>query len=161
MSDWQKNKEARRTAYGEKLKDPRWQKLRLQVFERDEWACQWCYAKKRTLAVHHLWYEKGAEPWEAGMDSLLTVCELCHQQEYEYRNQYESELLEVLRRKGFSAVGILQFVRSFSAVAVPDLFEFRAAGIALSIGDFEFTEKQLVSVRGLVQQDQDKEAATE
>lgn len=28
--------------YKEKLKDPRWQKKRLQIFERDDWCCQKC-----------------------------------------------------------------------------------------------------------------------
>lgn len=26
--------------YAEKLKDPRWQKRRLEIFERDDWTCQ-------------------------------------------------------------------------------------------------------------------------
>lgn len=33
----------RRSNYAEKLRDPRWQKLRLQVMERDEWMCEICY----------------------------------------------------------------------------------------------------------------------
>jgi hypothetical protein len=28
--------------YSDKLKDPRWQKKRLEVFERDGWCCQCC-----------------------------------------------------------------------------------------------------------------------
>jgi 5-methylcytosine-specific restriction endonuclease McrA len=31
-----------RRTYGDKLKDPRWQKRRLEIFKRDEWTCQQC-----------------------------------------------------------------------------------------------------------------------
>lgn len=40
-----------REVYLAKLRDPRWQKLRLQVFERDEWACQVCMEMPNTPAV--------------------------------------------------------------------------------------------------------------
>lgn len=71
------------SAYSEKLKDPRWQKLRLEIFERDKWECQICYATDKTLHVHHLHYLKGREPWEYAdeMQFLLTVCCDCHEVE--------------------------------------------------------------------------------
>lgn len=65
--------------YYEKLKDPRWQKLRLQVFERDEWKCTRCGEKKKTLSVHHWSYSKSGNPWDVGIDDLDTVCEYCHE----------------------------------------------------------------------------------
>jgi 5-methylcytosine-specific restriction endonuclease McrA len=33
-----------RADYLAKCKDPRWQKVRLEVFQRDEWTCQVCFA---------------------------------------------------------------------------------------------------------------------
>ena len=69
--------------YADRLKDPRWQQMRLKVFERDEWMCQFCGSKDQTLHVHHLSYEKGKDPWEYPIENLLTVCECCHQEEYE------------------------------------------------------------------------------
>jgi hypothetical protein len=62
--------------YAEKLKDPRWQKVRLKVLERDGWRCVCCGNSRRTLHVHHLKYNK--EPWDADPKHLETLCEHCH-----------------------------------------------------------------------------------
>ena len=62
--------------YSEKLKDPRWQKKRLEVFSRDNFTCVYCTDSKSTLHVHHLFYT--GDPWEAPMDILKTLCEDCH-----------------------------------------------------------------------------------
>lgn len=66
------------SSYAEKLKDPRWQKKRLQVLNHAKFRCQICGAKDRTLHVHHSYYEKGKEPWEYPTGSLISVCEDCH-----------------------------------------------------------------------------------
>lgn len=66
-----------RMTYGEKLKDPRWQKLRLEVMERDDWKCRVCFSEGSTLAVHHQKYT-GANPWDADPRDLVTLCEDCH-----------------------------------------------------------------------------------
>lgn len=65
-----------RRSYAEKLKDPRWQKKRLEILERDGWACRYCSDKETTLHVHHKKYN--GEPWEALADDLETACEDCH-----------------------------------------------------------------------------------
>jgi hypothetical protein len=64
--------------YSDKLKDPRWQKLRLQVFERDKFTCQCCQDTEETLTVHHLEYAKSGDPWDVPIESLLTLCDNCH-----------------------------------------------------------------------------------
>ena len=160
MNEWQKNKEARRMAYGEKLKDPRWQKLRLQVFERDEWACRWCYAKKQTLAVHHLWYETEAEPWEATPESLLTVCESCHQTEYDSRAKYEALLLEAIRRKGFSFVGLMHFKAGVDSLLLTGLADYQATAIGLRMKDILLTEEETARVINCITLRQAEERGT-
>ena len=70
------------TAYQKKLLDPRWQKRRLQIFERDNWACQLCGATTLTLHVHHKYYKLGADPWDYPDDALQTLCEPCHDNEH-------------------------------------------------------------------------------
>lgn len=65
--------------YSEKLKDPRWQKLRLEILNRDEWTCQYCGAKDKTLHVHHYAYPKSGNPWDADGGDLNTLCEDCHE----------------------------------------------------------------------------------
>ena len=88
--------------YFEKLKDPKWQKMRLKVLERDEWKCQICDNDQNTLAVHHRYYEKGKEPWDYPMEALITLCEECHTSERENRPACEELLLDCLRRKFMS-----------------------------------------------------------
>lgn len=62
--------------YTEKLSDPRWQKKRLQVLNRDGFACTFCGDTKTTLHVHHEKYNK--EPWDAELAYLTTLCKHCH-----------------------------------------------------------------------------------
>lgn len=66
------------SAYSQKLKDPRWQKLRLQVLEAAEWKCQLCLDSESTLFVHHNYYTSGKEPWEYPPEDLCAYCEECH-----------------------------------------------------------------------------------
>ena len=68
------------TTYYDKLKDPRWQKKRLEIFERDGWKCRSCSDSESTLVVHHRYYEN-IEPWEYPDEALITLCENCHEQE--------------------------------------------------------------------------------
>jgi hypothetical protein len=64
--------------YWEKLKDPRWQKKRLEIMERDKFTCQHCSSSEKTLNVHHKFYKKRAEPWDYEDWQLITLCEDCH-----------------------------------------------------------------------------------
>ena len=64
--------------YSEKLKDPRWQKKRLQILERDKWTCRACGEDGKTLNVHHIFYLPRTEPWETPDGFLITFCEDCH-----------------------------------------------------------------------------------
>jgi len=66
--------------YNEKLKDPRWQRRRLYIFERDNWTCQLCSRTDLELHVHHL-HRTTEEPWEEPDLHLLTLCKLCHEQQ--------------------------------------------------------------------------------
>lgn len=66
--------------YYEKLKDPRWQKRRLEILQRDHWKCRQCGDAKNTLHVHHRSYKKNTEPWEYHDSYLISLCEECHSQ---------------------------------------------------------------------------------
>jgi 5-methylcytosine-specific restriction endonuclease McrA len=63
--------------YEEKLRDPRWQRRRLEIFQRDNWTCQLCSRTDLELHVHHL-YRTTEEPWAEPDLHLLTLCQLCH-----------------------------------------------------------------------------------
>lgn len=70
------------STYSEKLLDPRWQKKRLQIFERDNFTCQKCRDNENTLHIHHLAYIKDTEPWDYPDDYLLAVCKNCHESNF-------------------------------------------------------------------------------
>ena len=99
--------------YSEKLKDPRWQKKRLEIMERDGWACSFCGDKESTLHIHHIEYKPYGDPWEYPNHLMFTLCESCHAEEYEGRNITEQTLLGILRRLGFSTADLLKIQRFF------------------------------------------------
>lgn len=91
--------------YAEKLLDPRWQKKRLEIFNRDGWACKKCGSKTITLHVHHSFYRLGFEPWDYPQESLSTLCELCHKQRHGLDNpnvrlQMDNALLSCVKGRG-------------------------------------------------------------
>jgi hypothetical protein len=95
-----KGTNGRACPYAEKLKDPRWQKKRLEVFQRDNFTCRRCYDNSKTLHCHHLYYDPRKDPWDYSLQFLMTLCEECHQEETERREFQEQRLLNVLRWTG-------------------------------------------------------------
>ena len=92
-------------SYKELLKDPRWQKRRLEILQRDRFTCQHCGRNDRTLHVHHKRYVEGKNPWEYSDEDLITLCEECHNNETEYASdlyRVYSELQESFMVNGFS-----------------------------------------------------------
>lgn len=69
---------AKSEKYSDLLKDPRWQRLRLEVMQRDDFTCQSCKSKDKTLQVHHKKYVFNQKPWEYSTEELITYCEDCH-----------------------------------------------------------------------------------
>lgn len=66
-----------KVTYSDKLKDPRWQRKRLEIFQRDNFTCRLCADATTELQVHHQQY-KGANPWDADNEFLITLCCDCH-----------------------------------------------------------------------------------
>lgn len=71
----------KKSAYSEKFLDPRWQKRRLQILERDGWQCTKCDETTKTLDVHHRYYIPKRDPWAYPDGCLLTLCRECHKLE--------------------------------------------------------------------------------
>lgn len=59
--------------------DPRWQKVRLEIMDRDKFTCRCCGDAESELQVHHLAYAKGKRIWDAPPSDLLTLCRNCHE----------------------------------------------------------------------------------
>jgi hypothetical protein len=69
-------------SYSDLLRDPRWQRKRLEVMERDDFTCVTCGVNDKTLNVHHVRYVRGRMPWEYDASELRTLCEDCHKREH-------------------------------------------------------------------------------
>jgi hypothetical protein len=84
-------------SYYEKLKDPRWQKKRLEVLSHYEFTCQSCFDDQQTLHVHHKEYFKGREPWEYDLRQLTVLCESCHEATHDSKDVFKfvSSILEI------------------------------------------------------------------
>lgn len=64
--------------YSQKLRDPRWQRRRLEIMQVANFKCADCNNREKTLNVHHLKYRHGAAPWEYLDAELVCLCEDCH-----------------------------------------------------------------------------------
>lgn len=84
--------------YAEQLRDPRWQKRRLEVLERDEWQCLECGAKDRELHVHHVRYKYGLKPWEYEDQDLRAMCSTCHKQHTQVTRDARDALYDMLQQ---------------------------------------------------------------
>ncbi len=87
-------------SYSKLLRDPRWQRRRLEIQDRDKWACRRCSSTTKTFNVHHLYYESGMKPWEYPEWSLVTLCEDCHADEERFKTQADWNLVASFRRLG-------------------------------------------------------------
>ena len=64
-------------AYSDDIKSGKWQRLRLEVMQRDQVRCRACKCEN-NLNVHHLYYESGKHIYDYEIESLVTLCENCH-----------------------------------------------------------------------------------
>lgn len=84
--------------YLAKLRDPRWQKKRLEIFNRDGFTCQQCFETNEMLDVHHMVYFKG-DPWDTPNEHLITLCHTCHEEETTEREELDRRLLKIMHSK--------------------------------------------------------------
>lgn len=100
--------------YGEKLEDPRWQRKRLKIFERDGWKCTLCNDERHALHVHHEKYEAGREPWEIEDVFLKTLCKYCHLLVEFSKNQTGNfvpfSVLKFIDKDGSDCLFVVKFV---------------------------------------------------
>jgi hypothetical protein len=98
--------------YSERLKDPRWQKLRLEVMQRDGFQCSECTRNDVHLNVHHKRYQRGHAPWEYPSDELVTLCEVCHEAVHRIKDE-SSLLIHQLKLRNYE--GIIAALRRAAA----------------------------------------------
>lgn len=139
--------------YAEKLKDPRWQKKRLEIMNRDNWTCQQCHLGIETLHVHHRYYLPGKDPWEYPDTLLVTLCESCHVNEEKDRKEAETAMFYALCKKGLLFGQIISLASVIDAVKEPF---YRHPNELLSIIEKLLFDKALrEKMLALVQEQQD------
>lgn len=127
--------------YSEKLKDPRWQKKRLEVMERDDWSCQNCFDNMTTLSVHHIRYIPGRDPWDYPEKLLVTLCDNCHKYEYENRIIHENELLEHIKDRGFFCDSLHDLACAFNDLIMVRPPEVTATIIKWAFGNVDIMQE--------------------
>jgi hypothetical protein len=91
-------------AYSEKLKDPRWQRKRLEVLSRDNFSCKICGDETKTLHVHHCGYSNEYKnPWEYPNGWLITLCETCHEDETYCLSSSKKDFIDEMSSIGFTS----------------------------------------------------------
>lgn len=105
--------EGNKSGYAEKFKDPRWQKRRLEIFNRDQFSCQECGDSKNQLQVHHLYYVN-ADPWDYPDSALVTLCASCHEAESEWLRDFQRELVQALKQAGAMAADFRKLAAAFN-----------------------------------------------
>lgn len=92
-----------KTDYSKKFLDPKWQKFRLSVLQRDKFRCVRCDDDKSTLHAHHTYYEEfGTDPWDYEEDTVITLCERCHEDEHANQKRANKELMNCIDATGIS-----------------------------------------------------------
>lgn len=110
-----------RRSYIELLRDPRWQKKRLLIMERDDWKCMECRTRDANLQVHHKRYVRGRMPWEHEDGDLVTLCHRCHERVTDLRKKANNLLADMNLYELPIAVSMLEsFWIDLPAVARPD-----------------------------------------
>lgn len=67
-----------RLAYLKLLKNPKWQKKRLEILQSRKWECEACGATEECLHVHHNKYVYSRMPWDYEDSDFVVLCEHCH-----------------------------------------------------------------------------------
>ncbi len=87
--------QAPQVPYIELLRDPRWQRKRNGILERDDYRCRFCWDSKVNLQVHHKRYAASRIPWDVPDSWLITLCERCHKRVTDLRKRAEFLLSEM------------------------------------------------------------------
>lgn len=100
-------------SYSDKLKDPRWQKTRLKIFERDEFKCKICNRDTETLHAHHTYYEDFKDPWDYPDRAIITLCETCHNLSHNFKQIVDLLLIDAVDKSGNHIFDKIQLIAMF------------------------------------------------
>lgn len=116
--------------YAEKLKDPRWQRKRLEILQRDDFTCVACGDKEEALHVHHGFYRRNCEPWDYPSESLWTLCEACHEEEQRFMDMIHEEIGRINPRHYWRFAKAISELRAATEGEYARLPKFKAVNAA-------------------------------
>ena len=134
-----------KSAYSELLRDPRWQKKRLEIMQRDDFHCTVCGDGENTLNVHHCYYEGGKPPWDYPDASLITICESCHQWETDCGKDAKRDLINSLCKKGVTTEGFLNLRKAIDNCFSSTLDRHQISALCFAISEPEMFEAIIVA----------------
>ena len=132
-------KEYKKSAYSEKLRDPRWQRKRLEILQRDDFSCQSCGDQESTLNVHHCYYSTGKLPWEYPDPSLVTLCESCHEAESSAPLD-KSSLIDALSSKGLRGCHFNELMFSINLADCDRFDDYFISALSWAIENYPIRE---------------------
>lgn len=84
--------------YSEDLRNPLWQKRRLEILQASNWKCCECGSALNTLEIHHSHYLRNAKPWEHPDELLICLCSDCHLARQNVEDSIKIEMMKRLHR---------------------------------------------------------------
>ena len=118
--------------YSDKLKNPKWQKKRLEILNLRGFKCELCKNEEQELHVHHRFYIKGRKPWEYDNDVFQVLCSDCHEKEHSKKEK----VVEVVPER---YVELIDCIKSLHDSSVDDIVSF--------IGSFHNTDEAYNAIR--------------
>jgi len=136
-------------SYWDKLKDPRWQKKRLEVLNDRNFSCEYCGDSKNTLYVHHPAYISGRDPWDYAIDELQSLCEDCHKYQHQQIDRITNLINDIKLHHCSSGLTTLEelagIITAYSHDGPFDI-QVDSAEFAMGVGIvFRVTEQDVIS----------------
>lgn len=98
--------------YIQKLQDPRWQRKRLEIMQRDDFKCRHCEADDKPLQIHHIAYNF-KDPWDIEDRLLISLCNECHDIETGAVKEAFAKLIQSMKMAGYMSLDVLQLQTVF------------------------------------------------
>lgn len=106
--------------YSDKLKNPKWQKKRLEVLNLHGFKCEKCGCEDKELHVHHRFYIKGREVWQYDNDVFQVLCCDCHEKEHSKEKESVS-IVEVVPKRFKKLIDLLIECDSYCDFEINDV----------------------------------------
>lgn len=87
------------SAFLDSYKSPQWQRVRLEVLQAANFACEECGATDKQLQVHHRIYRKNLAAYLYRNDELIALCAECHTFEHYARDTLKEFLARMNHRQ--------------------------------------------------------------